>query len=183
MQGNTILLLSHNFICFKSPSLSLSFFLSCYLFFLLLLVICAINTSLDVSVHDLLKTVAQNPINHIIFWKSLMRSFRGSCLFCLKWRRLFKDVSKLDYFWHLKNRNSSHKQEKKHHPIVFIYFSAGKYLFKVNNRNTRARCEICSKFTIKIPQRRHWRRFSVFFVNFEQISHLFLVFLLLTLSR
>ena len=57
------------------------------------------------------------------------------------------------------------------------------YMFKVNTRNTRARCEICSKFTIKIPQRRHWRCFSVFFVNFEQISHLFLVFLLLTLSR
>ena len=29
------------------------------------------------------------------------------------------------------------------------------YFFKVNNRNTRKRCEICSKFTIKKPQRRH----------------------------
>ena len=28
--------------------------------------------------------------------------------------------------------------------------SAGK--FKVNNRNTRTRCEICSKLTIKIPE-------------------------------
>ena len=27
---------------------------------------------------------------------------------------------------------------------------AGNYMFKVNNRNTRIRCEICSKFTIKI---------------------------------
>ena len=26
--------------------------------------------------------------------------------------------------------------------------SAGIYLFKVNNRNTRTRCEICSKLTI-----------------------------------
>ena len=26
-------------------------------------------------------------------------------------------------------------------------FPAGIYLFKVNNRNTRARCETCSKFT------------------------------------
>ena len=28
------------------------------------------------------------------------------------------------------------------------------YLLKVNNRNTRTRCEICSKLTIKTPERR-----------------------------
>ena len=56
------------------------------------------------------------------------------------------------------------------------------YLFKVNNRNTRARCEICSKLTIKTPERRHWRRSGVFIVTFEHISHLNLVFLLLTLD-
>ena len=31
---------------------------------------------------------------------------------------------------------------------------AGNYMFKVNNRNTRTRCEICSKLTIKTPERR-----------------------------
>ena len=30
---------------------------------------------------------------------------------------------------------------------------------------------------------RQWRRFSIFIVNFEHISHLVLVFLMLTLSR
>ena len=54
------------------------------------------------------------------------------------------------------------------------------YLFKVNNRNTRKKCEICSKLTIKTPER---RRSGVFIVNFEHISHLFLVFLLLTLNK
>ena len=34
------------------------------------------------------------------------------------------------------------------------------------------RCEICPKLTIKTPKRRHWRRFGVFIVNFEHISHL-----------
>ena len=29
---------------------------------------------------------------------------------------------------------------------------AGLYLLKVNNRNTRTRCEICSKLTIKTPE-------------------------------
>ena len=56
-------------------------------------------------------------------------------------------------------------------------------MFKVNNRNTRTRCRICSKLTIKTPERRYWRRSGVFIVNFKQISHLALVFLLLTLSR
>ena len=31
----------------------------------------------------------------------------------------------------------------------------GIYLLKVNNRNTRTRCAICSKLTIKTPERRH----------------------------
>ena len=46
----------------------------------------------------------------------------------------------------------------------------------------QARCEICSKLTIKIPERRQWRRSGIFIVNFEHISHLALVFLLLTLN-
>ena len=64
-----------------------------------------------------------------------------------------------------------------------IHNPAGNYMFKVNNKNTRTRCEICSKLTIKMPERRQWRRFGVFIVNFEHISQLVLVFLLLTLSR
>ena len=46
---------------------------------------------------------------------------------------------------------------------------AGIYLLKDDNRNTRIRCEICPKLTIKNIS--------------EHISHLVLVFLLLTLSR
>ena len=53
---------------------------------------------------------------------------------------------------------------------------AGNYIFKGNNRNTRTRCEICSKLTIKTPERRHWRCCGVFIVDFEHISHLVLVF-------
>ena len=53
---------------------------------------------------------------------------------------------------------------------------------KVNNRNTRKMCEICSKLTIKIPERRQWRRSGIFNFNFKHISHLALVILLLTLN-
>ena len=62
-------------------------------------------------------------------------------------------------------------------------YPANIYLFKVNNRNTRKRCEICSKLRIKTPERRFWRRSGVSIVNFKHISHLFLLFLLLTLSK
>ena len=68
-------------------------------------------------------------------------------------------------------------------PKNLLSFPAGIYLLKVNNRNTRTRCEICSKLTINTPERRHWRRSGVFIVNFEHISHLVLVFLLLTLNK
>ena len=57
------------------------------------------------------------------------------------------------------------------------------YLFKVNNRNTGKRCEICSKLTIRTSERRKWRCSGVFIVNFEPISHLFQVFPLLALNR
>ena len=38
--------------------------------------------------------------------------------------------------------------------IPKIMYPAGNCMFKVNSRNTRTRCEICSKLTIKTPERR-----------------------------
>ena len=88
--------------------------------------------------------------------------------------------------------------------LIFVYFirnqriSAGIYMLKVNNGDTRTRCEICSKLTIKTPeQRQHFlqtcahqgvRNVAVGLVSLqlaysEHISHLVLVFLLLTQSR
>ena len=52
-----------------------------------------------------------------------------------------------------------------------IPFPFGIYMFKVNKRNTRTRCEICSKVIIKTPERRQWRQCSsVSIVNFEQVN-------------
>ena len=42
-------------------------------------------------------------------------------------------------------------------------------MFKVNNRNSRKRCEICSNLTTKIPERRLTPCSSVFIVNLEQV--------------
>ena len=53
------------------------------------------------------------------------------------------------------------------------------YLFNVNNRNTRKRCEICSKLTIQTPERRqtlfllltYFTYFSsASIINFEQVN-------------
>ena len=43
-----------------------------------------------------------------------------------------------------------------HTAFVMLPYSipAGNCMFKVNNRNTRTRCEICSKLTKKTPERR-----------------------------
>ena len=66
--------------------------------------------------------------------------------------------------------------------LILQTFFTGIYLLKVNNRNTRTSSEICSKLTMKTPERRQWRCSGVFIINFEHISHLVLVFLLLTLN-
>ena len=56
------------------------------------------------------------------------------------------------------------------HFRTLIFLPANIYLFIDNYRNSRQRCEICSKLTIKTPERCHWRRSCVFIVNFEQVN-------------
>ena len=50
-------------------------------------------------------------------------------------------------------------------------------LFKVNNRNSRKRFEICWELTVKTPERRQWRHWhyftlfsSVSIIEFEQLN-------------
>ena len=51
---------------------------------------------------------------------------------------------------------------------------AGNYMFQVNNRNIRTRCEICSKLTIKTPERPQWHISPcscTFIANFEYVNN------------
>ena len=56
------------------------------------------------------------------------------------------------------------------------------YLFKANNENIRKMFEICSKLTIKTPERRQCQSGN-FSVNSELIPRITLVFSLLTLNK
>ena len=60
----------------------------------------------------------------------------------------------------------------------FRLYPANIWLFNVNNKNSRKKCEIRPKLAIKTLKQRHYRHFGVCIV----ISHLFLLFLLLIFS-
>ena len=45
---------------------------------------------------------------------------------------------------------------------IIVQSSAEIYLFKVNSKNTKKRCEIYSKLTIKTQEERYYRRFGDF---------------------
>ena len=68
-----------------------------------------------------------------------------------------------DFLWHfqcitcfISDKSVSHSI--KYNISIISVFPASNYMFKVNNRNTRTRCEICSKLTINTPEQRHWHR-------------------------
>ena len=54
--------------------------------------------------------------------------------------------------------------------LLFSSYPACVCLLKVDNRNTRIRCEICSKLTIKAAERRHWHHSVVFIVNIWRLG-------------
>ena len=70
------------------------------------------------------------------------------------------------YFW--RNEFTSNLPTE----VNFVFnFPANIYLFKVNNCDTRKRCEICSKLTIKTLEQLHCCRSGIFIVKFKHISH------------
>ena len=56
--------------------------------------------------------------------------------------------------------------------MKYVNNPAGNYMFKVNNKNTRTRFEICSKLIIKTPERCHWRKCSgkYYYENFSKFN-------------
>ena len=77
---------------------------------------------------------------------------------------------------------SLENSENQKFSVIFKVYPSRQLDVKISYRKIRTRCEICLKLTIMTTERRHWCRSGVFIVNFEHISHLVLVFLLLTLN-
>ena len=50
-----------------------------------------------------------------------------------------------------------------------MYIPPANYIFIVINRNTRTKCEMCSKLTVKIPEKRQILKAPATFPNFESI--------------
>ena len=61
------------------------------------------------------------------------------------------------------------------YPTIPVIISLPCPKSKKPQKNNRAKCGICSKLTTNTPGRQ-CSHFGVFSVNFEQISHVFLVF-------
>ena len=91
------------------------------------------------------------------------------------WERRFGVALNLYLFNHLKTCESENCQN--------FHYPGCVHLFKVNNANIGATCEISSKPTIKTPKQRQWSRFGVFVVTFELIYYTVLVVPLLNLNK
>ena len=66
-----------------------------------------------------------------------------SCRQCFQWERQIAIIK--NFLPQTVDFHAKYKQEST--------IPAGNYLLKVNNRNARTRCEICSKLRIKMPER------------------------------
>ena len=68
-------------------------------------------------------TVAQTPINHIIFWKTVIRTFRFIDVNCFNRLRFLAGVStksqKMHFFGKLKDQNSGRKHGSKANDHIF----------------------------------------------------------------
>ena len=89
---------------------------------------------------------------------------------------------KLHFYTSFTFQDANKKYKNKKHFRNLATCQIGIYMFKVNNINTRTRCEICSKSTIKTPEQR-LALFWYFYCYLWTYSHLVLVFVLVTLTR
>ena len=92
----------------------------------------------------------------------------------------FCEISKNDFFYRTPPVAASVllRPEKILHQrsLIFLDFPVGRYLFIVVYGNPKTICEIWSASTANTLDWGHWCRSEVFIVDFEQISHIALVF-------
>ena len=82
-----------------------------------------------------------------MFWSSSRNDFLKNRLACLV--SITKVASESE-------TGATNTRQKQLLSTKDLNITFGNYMFKVNNRNTRTRCEICSMLTIKKPERTFW---------------------------
>ena len=87
---------------------------------------------------------------------------------CGQRSRKFSYWENLLLFWIMLNKASAHLYALGKNIYTRKNSLTSIYQFIMNNSNTKKRCEICSKITIKTPEQRS----TVFILNFEDVSHL-----------
>ena len=111
-----------------------------------------------------------------VFLSNIINMF--SCVVC-NWFLSYQ------FLMRILNYNYSRLTKRKMQEFIFKglrLFPVGIYLVKVNNKDTRAMCEICSKLIMQTPERRQLHRAGVFTVNMKHILHLALMIWQLTLN-
>ena len=119
-------------------------------------------------------------VDLLTFTKEILNAKLHWFVECMKWLHFYR------FHWPENSGKSDNSALCQTESLkwILIWESSDKkyfrnYLLKVNIRDTGIRCEKCSKLTIKTLERRHWRRSTVFYANFEHTSLFVLVFLLL----
>ena len=93
------------------------------------------------------------------------------------------ETIRYEYWKYFFSSNQANELLLNQQQTVAILIPAAIYLFKVSNGNIRTIYEVCSKLTRKTPERFHWNYSGIYITNFEQISHIVLVFPILTLNK
>ena len=131
----------------------------------------------------LTRNYVHNKVLSIESFSYLERSISSILVACIKERTCLFYVTFLKPYRKFLYKDQSYVREPWENDLCkkkqFKALPVSTYLFKVDNRNTGKRSEISLDLTIKTPERRHWCRSGVFIVNFEHISHLFLLLQLL----
>ena len=110
----------------------------------ILLNFCWVSIFFDILIANISWTVAQTPINHIIFWKTAIRTFRSICVNCFNRLRFQAEVStklqKMHFMDNLRVISQEGSMETRQMTPFFIYVFLKLYLAFIfifqNGRNS-----------------------------------------------
>ena len=85
-----------------------------------------VSISFDISIANISWTVTQTSINHIIFWKSVMRTFRWIYANCFNRSKFLAEITtvlqNMHLFGQFKDHNSGRKHGKYTSDLIFCVY-------------------------------------------------------------